>query len=108
MENQTQTKTAPASSADSSSSSANSNAVSDSLQTSNTAQIEGGSNEGNSDSSDGKNGAASDGDRQRPGRAERRISELTKRNKEVETQLEEKNSLLERLSKTPVDPNSIQ
>ena len=105
---QTQTQGTPASSADSSSSSATSNAVSDSLQTSNGSQIEGTSNVGNSDSSDGSNGAAGDGDRQRPGRAERRISELTKRNKEVEAQLEEKNSLLERLSKTPVDPNSIQ
>jgi hypothetical protein len=107
-DSQTQTKVTPASNVDSSSSSTNSNAVSDSLQTSNSFQIEGTSNEGNSDSSDGKNGAPSDGDRQRPGRAERRISELSKRNKEVETELEQKNSLLERLSKTPVDSNSIQ
>jgi hypothetical protein len=104
---ETQTKTAPASGAASSSDAANSNAGSDTSQTSNTGTVDTGSDAGKSTASDEASGAADGGERQRPGRAERRISELTKREKELQTELEEKNSLLERLSKTPVDDSKI-
>lgn len=106
-ETQTQTQDSPAAVADSSSNSAASQAGSDSLQTSNTGVVDTGNDAGKSTASDDASGAGGDGDRQRPGRAERRISELTKRNKELEVDNEQKNSLLDRLSKTPVDESKI-
>jgi hypothetical protein len=105
---ETQTKTAPASGADSTSNTAVSDAGSDSQQTSNGTVVDSSSDAGKSTVSDDASGASSDGERQRPGRAERRISELTKREKELQTELEEKNTLLERLSKTPVDQSNIK
>jgi hypothetical protein len=101
-------KTAPASGASTTPNEANSNAGSDPSQTSSAATVDSGSDAGKSTASDEADGAADGGERQRPGRAERKISELTKREKELETQLEEKNSLLERLIKTPVDQNNIE
>ena len=106
-ETETQTQASPAASADPSSGAATSQAGSDSQQTSNTTTVDSGKDAGKSTASDEASGADSDGDRQRPGRAERRISELTKREKELQTELEQKNSLLERLSKTPVDDSKI-
>lgn len=106
-EPQTQTQGTPAGTADSSSNTAVSNAGSDSLQTV-TPNVDTGSAEGNSDSSDGSNGAAGDGDRQRPGRAERRISELSSKNKELEDKLAKQSSLMEKLNANPVDANSIK
>ena len=107
-ETKTQTQTAPASGDDSSSNTSVSNAGSDSQQTSNSGVVDTGSDAGKSTASDDAGGAGSDGERQRPGRAERRISELTKREKELQTELEQKNTLLERLSKTPVDQSNIK
>lgn len=104
---QTQTQAAPASGDEATSTSSVSNAVADSLQTSTTSTVDTGKDEGKSASSDGKDGASGDGARRRPGEAERRISELTKKEKELQTELQEKNSLLEKLSKTPIDQSQI-
>lgn len=105
---ETQTeKAATASGAGSSSNSAVSNAGSDPSQTSTTGTVDTGNDAGKSTGSDESDGAADGGER-RPGRAERRISELTKREKELQTELAEKNSLLDKLSKTPVDDSKIQ
>ena len=104
---QTQNNAAPASNASASSEDANSNAGSGSLQTPNPI-VDKGTGEGKSTDRDESGGAAGDGERQRPGRQERRISELTKREKELQTELEEKNSLLERLSETPLDSSKIK
>lgn len=63
---------------------------------------------GNSAASDGQDGADSeDGVRQRPGRAERKIGELTKQIKEMETQLAQKDSLATKLTATPVDASQV-
>jgi hypothetical protein len=96
------TATAPASSEG-----AASNVASDSSQTANST-VDTSNAEGKSNASDGSAGAAGEGDGQRPGRAERKISELTKREKELQSELEQKNTLLERLSKTPIDANNIK
>lgn len=104
---QTQTQTAPASGAASSSNAAVSNAGSDSLQTPNTATVDSGNGEGKSSSSDGSDGASGDGDRQRPGRSERRISELASKNKELEDKLVARDQLLQKLTGTPVDESKI-
>lgn len=106
-DSETITKPAPASGAAPSSDAADSNAGSDSPKTPDPI-VDKGNGEGKPAASDDASGAAGDGERQRPGRAERRISELTKREKELQTQLEEKNTLLERLSKAPVDQSKIK
>jgi len=108
MDNQqTQTQTTPASSASSSSNQANSNAVSDSPQTTNASAVDTGSVEGKSTASEEAGGAASDGDRQRPGRAERRISELSSKIKELESKLGEQNRIADTLNKTTVNPSDV-
>ena len=105
---QTQNATTPAGSAPASSDGAVSNAGSDSLQTANTATVDSGNAGGKSAASDDAGGAAGDGDRQRPGRSERRISELAKQNKELEAKLEEQQTTLQKLMANPVDPSSIK
>jgi hypothetical protein len=99
-ETETQTQTTSVGSADDSSSSANSNTGSDSSQTSNSTvdRVDG----GKSTASDESSGAVGDGERARPGRAERRISELTKTIKDLEGQLAEVN-----LQSGPVDSSKI-
>lgn len=58
---------------------------------------------GNTAASDGQDGADSDGKvRQRPPRAERRISELTSKIKDLESELATRNNMSERLQQTPV------
>lgn len=105
---QTKNTTAPASGAAATSDAAVSNAGSDSPQTPNTATVDSGKGEDKSGSSDGGDGSSGDGDRQRPGRSERRISELSSKNKELEDKLVARDELLEKLTKTPVDQNSIK
>lgn len=100
-ETETQTKPASASGATSSSDGASSNVGSDSPQTS-TEVVDKGSDGGKSASSDGDSGAVGDGER-RPGRAERRISELTKTIKELEDKVAEVS-----LQGAPVDPSKVE
>jgi len=107
-DSQTQTQTAPASSDEAPSASPVSNAGSDPSQTSNTAPVVGGNDEGKSAASDEASGAADGGDRQRPGRAERRISELSSTIKKLESELAEKNKLADSLNGAPVNPSSIK
>lgn len=93
-----------------SSSDVNSNAGAEALQRSN-ANVDSGIDQdnGNSDSSDESNGAnSSDGARQRPSRAERRISELTTKIRELESALQQPSSLSDVLSNNQVSPSSVQ
>lgn len=104
-EQETITKGAPAGTGDGTSPSGTPDAGTDSSKTT-TPVVENGGVEDKSKAGDAADGAANDGVR-RPGRAERRISELTKRNKELETGLEERNVLLRKLSESPVDQSKI-
>ncbi len=86
---ETQTQTAPAGSADGSSPSATANAGSTNPQPAGAGQVvpDYGGGNGNSDPSDGGDGAdGGDSGRQRSGKAERRIGELTARIRELEAQ----------------------
>lgn len=106
-ETETKTKTAPASSDASSSDASISNAVSDSPQTQGPI-VDKGTSAGKATASDEASGAAGDGDRQRPGRAERRISELTSEIKKLESELADKNKIADSLSKAAVNPADIK
>jgi len=106
---QTQNTTLAGGASDSSSD-VSSNASAETLQPSN-ANVDNGIDEGNSnsDSSDGSDGVdSSDGARQRPSRAERRISELTSKIRELEDALQHPSNLQETLSNTQVNPSSVQ
>lgn len=106
MEDQkTQTQSTAAGAGASTSDAGTSKAGSDSSKTS-APIVETGVDEGKSTASDVASGAANEGDR-RPGRAERRISELSKRNKELETGIEDRNVLLKKLSESPVDQSKV-
>lgn len=97
---------APASGAAASSDAASSNAGSDSPKPANQTPVEGAGAEdkGNSAESDAQDGAEKgDRERQRPGRSERRISELTSKIREQEKEILEKSQMLEQLQRTPVD-----
>lgn len=87
------------------------NAGSESTQPTNAGKkIEASSVEGkdNSAASDGQDGAeGADGVRQRPGRAERRISELTTKVNELTQKLEQTDQLATRLQATPVDGSQV-
>lgn len=88
----------------------NPNAGSESTQPTNAAQVDSSSVEdkGNSAVSDEQNGAESaDGVRQRPGRAERRISELTSKVSELTQKLEQTSQLSTKLQASPVDPSQV-
>lgn len=63
---------------------------------------------GNSAASDGRDGADGAGDgRQRPGRAERTISQLTSRIRELESALDTQGNLSVQLQRTPVDGSQV-
>lgn len=73
--------------------------------------VDAGSSEGNrnSGSSDGSGGGdSSDGGRNRPGRAERRISELTSRIKELEAQQSKGSDLSQQLMASRISPSQVQ
>jgi len=81
-----------------------------SSQPADAATVDGGSAEDNRNAaaSDGQNGGQSDdGGRNRPGRAERRINELTKELRAAEAKATEKDSLIEQLQKTPINPSDV-
>jgi len=109
-DSETTQNTTTAGGATDSSSDVSSNAGAEALQPTN-ANVDNGIVEakGNSDSSDESNGAeGSDGVRQRPSRAERRISELTTRIKELEGALQQPSTLTQELSNNQVSPSSVQ
>lgn len=102
------TQPAPASGVGSTPDPANSSAGSDPSQTSNAGKVDTGSDAGKSTASDEASGAADGGERQRPGRQERRISELSSKIKGLEAELDQKNQLAESLQQSAVDPSKIK
>ena len=87
-----------------------SNAGSDSTQPANGAVVDSASAEDkdNSAASDGQDGAdGADGVRQRPGRAERTIKQLSAQIKELQAQFEQQNSLQQQLQNTSVDTSKV-
>ena len=110
-DSETTQNTTTAGGASDSSSDVSSNAGAEALQPTNSVEVGNGNVEdnGNSEQSDAANGAdSSDGARQRPSRAERRISELTKTIKDLEKQLQQPNQLYNELTKSPVNNSSVQ
>lgn len=105
-EAQTQNQSAPASAAADTSNAASSNAGSDSTQTAN-GVVDDASAVGNSSSRDGSDGASDDGERNRPGRAERKIKDLTTKVKELQAELAQNDSLTSRLQGTPIDTSKV-
>ena len=102
---QTQKSSAPASTSPASSDGDPSNAGSESQQPTNAARVDTSSVEdkGKSAASDEQDGADSgDGVRQRPGRQERRINELTQKIKELEATRTKSSQLQEQLQRTPI------
>lgn len=107
MAEQTQNSSAPAAASDTSAEDANKGGQPSTQPASDSQKVDTGKaedNKGNSAASDGQDGAESDdGGRQRPSRAERRISELTAQVKKLQEENQTKSSLTDQLQKTPID-----